>query len=167
MPKRILIPTDFSIESLNVLKAFLQKENTTEQYDVVFSCGYYMSESITDLLFFSKYKILRGLNTDTFMDALSIIQNKYSTSLRSVTVDLFTGSSQTSFDDYLTGQKIESVVFSEQSKFKPCFKKSFDLSKLIKKSTVNKTNIAYKSTTHQSVEADNIAVLFNTVGSYS
>lgn len=167
MPKRILIPTDFSIESLNVLKAFLQKEESQEQYDIVFSCGYYMSESITDLLFFSKYKILRGLNTDAFMDALSVVQNKYSNSLRSVTIDLFTGSSQSSFEDYVSGQKIEFLVFAEQAKFKPCFKKSFDLAKYIKKSKANKVSIDYTPASQQSVGADNIAVLFNGVGSYS
>lgn len=167
MPKRILIPTDFSIESLNVLKSFLQIEGEKDQYDVVLSCGYYMSESITDLLFFSKYKILRGLNTDAFMDAVSIIQNKYSNSLRSVNVDLFTGSRQTTFNDYLEGQKIESIVYAEEGKFHKTFKKTFDLSSYIIKSNVNKITLGYKTSEQHNVPANDISVLFNTVGSFS
>lgn len=167
MPKKILIPTDFSIESLNVLKTFLQKDTTQEQYDVVLSCGYYLSESITDLLFFSKYKILRGLNTDAFMDAVSIIQNKYANALRSVNVDLFTGTSQAGFDDYLEGHKIDAIVYAANARFNPVIKKSFDLKKHIIKTERPKVSIDYKILPNHPSDLNDISALFNTIGSYS
>lgn len=167
MAKRILIPTDFSIDSLNVLKTFLQQDTTQEQYDVLLSCGYYLSESITDLLFFSKYKILRGLDTESFMDAVSIIQNKYANTLRSVRVDLFTGSVQSGFEDYVAGQRIDTIVYPANANFSPVFKKSFDLKKYILKTKKPKVSIDHK-TSDQSNGANDIAALFNnTVGSYS
>ncbi|OJV55988.1 MAG: hypothetical protein BGO31_18065 [Bacteroidetes bacterium 43-16] len=167
MPKRILIPTDFSINSLNILKEFLQKDESDEQYDVVLSCGYYLSESITDLLFFSKHKILRSLNTDAFMDAISILRNKYAHSLHTVNVDLFTGSVQSSFDDYLEGNKIETIVFGADRKFTKTVKRSFDLSSFVQKAKVNKIMLTYKLREDRAIATDDLTVIFNTAGSFS
>lgn len=167
MAKRILIPTDFSINSLNILKEFLQKDNGENQYDVILSCGYYLSESITDLLFFSRHKILRSLNTDAFMDGISIIRNKYANSLHSVNVDLFTGSFQSSFNDYLEGNKIDTIVFSADSRFNKTVKRSFDLSGFVQKAKVNKIMVSYKEREAHTVASDDLTVIFNTATSFS
>lgn len=167
MPKRILIPTDFSISSLNILKEFLKKDNGADRYDVLLTCGYHLSESITDLLFFSKHKILRSLNTDAFMDAISIIRNKYDNSLNSVNVDLFSGAVQSTFDDYLEGNKIDSIVYGADSRFTRTVKRSFDLSGMIQKAKVEKIMITYKEKEARTVATDDLTVIFNTAGSFS
>lgn len=167
MAKRILIPTDFSISSLNILKEFLQKDNGANQYDVILCCGYYLSESITDLLFFSRHKILRSLNTDAFMDAISIIRNKYANSLNSVNVDLFTGALQSVFDDYLEGNKIDTIVFSPDSRFNKTVKRSFDLSGFVQKAKVSKVLVPCKERESRTVAKDDLTVIFNTATSFS
>lgn len=167
MPKRILIPTDFSISSLNILKEFLQKDTSDTQYDVVLTCGYHLSESITDLLFFSKHKILRSLNTDAFMDAISIIRNKYANKLNTVNVDLFSGAVQSVFDDYLEGNKIDAIVFTADHRFNKTVKRSFDLSGMIQKASVNKIMITPTEKEVRHPATDDLTVIFNTAGSFS
>ena len=56
MSKTILIATDYSLESLNILKSITGKnalqDNT--QYNILFVSGYEMGDSIRDLLFTNK-----------------------------------------------------------------------------------------------------------------
>jgi hypothetical protein len=52
MPKRILIPIDFSVESLNTLKRALDGLGDTH-VEVILMYAEYLSDSITELLFYS------------------------------------------------------------------------------------------------------------------
>lgn len=57
MSKTILIATDYSLESLNILKRVLQEKNALQdntQYNILFVSGYEMGDSIRDLLFTNK-----------------------------------------------------------------------------------------------------------------
>ncbi|HQA59356.1 MAG TPA: hypothetical protein PK033_15990, partial [Acetivibrio sp.] len=74
--KNILIPIDFTIESLNTLK-FALEENKNEQLTVVLMYATHLSDSITELLFYSQYKIIQKLINQPFKDAINIINNTY------------------------------------------------------------------------------------------
>ena len=55
--KRVFISTDFSIQSLSVINQ-LVKESSNTVFDIVLIHGYQPSNTITDLLFFSKNKMI-------------------------------------------------------------------------------------------------------------
>ena len=74
--KTVLIPTDFSIESLNTVKGAL-KQCEGENTNLILVYGVYLSDSITDLLFFSKPKYLSTLQSEKFTQACEILKNKY------------------------------------------------------------------------------------------
>lgn len=161
MAHKILLPTDFSIESLNVLKHYLQKSSKEAVLDVVLVHGQTLSDSISDLLFFSKYRILKELNIEHFEDAVKILQNKYDSKLRNVHIDIFTGHNQSAFENYLTGNRINEIILSEQLPFKPHNKKSFDITKYALKSDTPVTKLNCEQEIPKSADTADISSLFN------
>lgn len=75
MSKTIVIPTDFQVESLNTLRFALAEQN--EPVTVVLLYGHFLTDSITQLLFYSKERITKNLMNSAFQEALQIITNRY------------------------------------------------------------------------------------------
>ena len=60
MAKTILIATDYSLESLNILKKVLKEKDASEdqnQYNILLTSGYDYGDSIRDLLFNTKTSV--------------------------------------------------------------------------------------------------------------
>jgi len=161
MAHKILLPTDFSIESLNVLKHYLQKSSKEAVLDVVLVHGQTLSDSISDLLFFSKYRILKELNIEHFEDAVKILQNKYDSKLRNVHIDIFTGHNQSAFENYLSGNRIDEIILSEQLPFKPHNKKSFDITKYALRAETPVTKLNCEQEIPKNADTADISSLFN------
>lgn len=163
MAHKVLLPTDFSIDSLKVLKSYLQQSTPDSTFDIVLVHGQTLSDSISDLLFFSKYRLLKDLNIEHFEDAVKILQNKYDSKLSNVHIDVFTGHNQSAFQNYLEGNKIDEIVVSETRSFKPCNKKSFDVTKfaLKTKAAVKITKINCEQEESINADAADISSLFN------
>lgn len=167
MTKKILLPTDFSIDSLVVLKTYFQNSQPlTENYEITLLHGYSpQSDSIRDLLFFSKSKVLNDLKINNFLDALEIIKSKFGAGIKNVRIDIFTGYTSSAFENYITGNNIEEIVFSDQLKFKPASKRSFDLTRIIQKSKtlpVVNLNINNEKTRKIDPQNQDLTALFST-----
>lgn len=134
MTKSILIATDYSLESLNVLKEVLKEKDASEdqnQYTVFLVSGYDMGDSIRDLLFNTKSTIFNKIKPQDFDDAYEIIKNKYPHLIDKIICDVFTGSFQRTFDQYIKTEHIEEAYYSSFIKSKG--KGKFDLIPYIKK----------------------------------
>lgn len=134
MTKSILIATDYSLESLHILKEVLKEKNVSEdqnQYTVFLVSGYDMGDSIRDLLFNTKSTIFNKIKPQEFNDAYEIIKNKYPHLIDKITCDVFTGSFQRTFDQYIKAEHIEEAYYSSSIKSKG--KGKFDLIPYIKK----------------------------------
>jgi len=135
MIKTILIATDYSLESLNILKKVLKEKNATEdntQYKILLVSGYDMGDSIRDLLFNTKGTVFSKIRTKEFCDACSIIENKYSHLVNKIVCDVFTGSFQKAFNNYLKAENVEEAYYSPSLKDKNS-KGKFDIAPFIKK----------------------------------
>ncbi|MFC4164020.1 hypothetical protein ACFOWU_10160 [Epilithonimonas zeae] len=135
MIKTILIATDFSLESLDVLKKVLKnktEQNDENQYHILFVSGYDMGDSIRDLLFTTKSTIFGKIRSQEFCDAYSIINNKYPNLINKITCDIFTGSFQRTFNSYIETAAIDEAYFSSV-KSKNLSKGQFDLTPYLKK----------------------------------
>lgn len=106
MKKTILIPTDFCIESLNVLKQALLL-NTDKELTVVLLSGQLLSDSIVDLMFYSRRKMINSLLKPSFNDAVSILKNRFTTNLVDVRIELFHGINKNAFRNFISAHKIE------------------------------------------------------------
>jgi hypothetical protein len=147
MRRTILIPTDFTIESLNVLKNVLNKKDEEVVYDIIFLHGLHLSGSITDFLFFSKAKRIESLTNREFEDACLIIKNKYSKKINSMRKDIFTGFTQSAFNNYIEANKVDQAYVCSNYELNLEKKQSFDLLPFIKKSdlTINEVELNFDS----------------------
>lgn len=167
MTRKILVPTDFSIESLIVLRTYFQENLTTaDNYEITLLHGYSTpSDSIRELLFFSKSKVLNDLKLDKYLEAMEILKSKFDTQIKNITIDLFSGYTLSAFENYLTGNQIEEIVTCDRFKFKPICKRSFDLNKIILKSKLKTPvkNLNWSNENSTKWETEDLSVLFNAV----
>ncbi|HEV7348576.1 hypothetical protein [Telluribacter sp.] len=126
MAKTILIPTDFTIESLNTVKGAL-RQLEGEKVDLVLVYSAHLTDCITDLLFFSKRKYLDEQQNAKFKEACEILKNKYASQLNSFCLDLFTGINQNAFENFLLGKKVETIFIPKSYRMKLTNKWCFDL----------------------------------------
>ncbi|MDR6921440.1 MULTISPECIES: hypothetical protein [Chryseobacterium] len=134
MAKTILIATDYSLESLNILKKVLKEKDSQEdqnQYKILLVSGYDQGDSIRDLLFNTKSTIFSKIRPEEFCDAYGIIRNKYPHLVDKIVCDIFTGSFQRTFNQYVKAENIEEAYYSPSIKSKG--KGKFDLIPYIKK----------------------------------
>ncbi|MCQ9634431.1 hypothetical protein MP478_17170 [Chryseobacterium sp. WG14] len=128
MAKTILIATDYSLESLNILKKVLKEKeaaNDENQYDILLTSGYDSGDSIRDLLFNTKTSIFNKIRPAEFCDAYGIVKNKYPHLVNKIICDVFTGSFQRTFNQYVSAGNIEEAYYSSSIKSKG--KGKFDL----------------------------------------
>ncbi|MGK6343333.1 hypothetical protein ACMGDK_13910 [Chryseobacterium sp. DT-3] len=134
MTKTILIATDYSLESLNILKKVLKEKEASEdqnQYTILLVSGYDGGDSIRDLLFNTKSTIFNKIRPQEFCDAYGIIRNKYPHLINKIVCDIFTGSFQRTFNNYVKAENIEEAYYSLSIKSKG--KGKFDIAPYIKK----------------------------------
>jgi hypothetical protein len=134
MAKNILIPIDFSTQSLNTLKIALQ-ENKNEEFIVWLIYAQNLSSSISELLFHSPKKIIKSLMNSEFEDALNILKNTYESSLKSIHIELFHGSNTSAFTNFASAKKIDLIYLPKNYPLK-LGKNGFNPIKLITNSKI-------------------------------
>lgn len=118
----ILVPTDFSIRSLQIVRHALDR-NPNNQFNIIQATGLNLSGYITDLLFFSRKDVIRNLSGEVFIEACQIIRNKYVSQINSMRCEIFTGFSQAAFNLFIEGNRIDKIYIpTNQLSFNnPCF----------------------------------------------
>lgn len=160
--KTILIPTDFTIESLNIVKGALAKCEG-QRLSLVLICGAELSTSITDLLFFSRSRLLASLQNEKFTEACEILKNKYGSQLHQLRIELFTGHTQRAFDLFIEGQKAQELYVPRTYRFRPG-RGSFDILSFCRASRLPIHEIEWRETVAVP-EKDRVAELFLVPGS--
>jgi len=135
MIKTILIATDFSLDSIDILKKIM-KHKTDQQddnkYNILFVSGYDMGDSIRDLLFTTKNSVFGKIRSEEFCDAYNIIKNKYPAIIHKISCDIFTGSFQRTFNNYIDAKEVDEAYYPS-SKTKILKKGQFDITTYLKK----------------------------------
>jgi hypothetical protein len=140
---KVIIPTDFSVKSLNFVIEFL-KNNSSNQYDIVLLHGYDIPQTISDLLFFSKTKLLNKLQSKEFTDALHVIENHFESSIKTITIDFITSEQKQYIKNYLEVQNLAQIVTIENYAMSFKDKNSFDVNKLLKNNIVSDYKIMHQ-----------------------
>jgi hypothetical protein len=140
MKRTILIPTDFSIESVKFLIEVVQLAETGS-INVIFLHCEHLSDSIFDLLFASKKGKINALITPAFQDACKIIRNRYSSKINSMRVEIFNGYTQAAFQKFLEGNNVDEIFIPNNYALQPG-KNSFDPMPFILKASVQVTRLS-------------------------
>ena len=162
MTKTILIATDFSLESLDILKKVLKKkheQNDENKYNILFVAGYDMGDSIRDLLFTTKSYVFGKIRSHEFCDAYSIINNKYPNLINKITCDIFTGSFQRTFNNYMEAANVDEAYYST-TKSKNLSKNQFEITNYLKKNKMIEAQEVVTQTTEFVPEKGRLAEVF-------
>ncbi len=108
MAAKILIPTDFRVESLNTLKLAMNHLDTYE-VEVVLMYSEDLGNSITELLFYNPKKIVESLRTIEFDQALSILKNRFESRIKSISYEIFHGYRVQQFENFIESKNIDSI----------------------------------------------------------
>lgn len=131
MAKHILIPTDFSLQSLKPVKHAAEQLAENGKLNIVLFHLLAMPTSIPDLLFLRQKT--QKLASQNFKDACLIIKNKYSSSITDIQYRIFYGSSASVFRNHLDANHIDTVVFDSTLALKKTDKDTIDPVALFKK----------------------------------
>ncbi len=136
MSKTILFPTDFNLLSLKPVQTAIA-DHPEEKLDIVLVHGIHLSDSITDLLFFSKGTIIQELSNAEFEHACTLLRNMFSKNINSLRIELFTGFTQSAFNAFLAGLQVKQIYLPATA-LRLSNKMSMDLSRFITKCDIEK-----------------------------
>lgn len=153
--RTILIPTDFSSTPLLLLKHAALSSH--EKLDVIFMYSTFVSDSITDLLFYSPQKILQDAIPQEFREGCSIMQNKYPEKIINIRYEIFHVNSANSFRVLAELNKVDSVFVAVDQPFR-LQRNEFNPIKLILRSAVRVEEVQLQAGT-RIAEKDLIAQL--------
>jgi hypothetical protein len=133
MSKTLLFPTDFTVASLAPVRKAIA-DHPREQLDIVLVHGIYLSDSITELLFFSRHATIKRLSSPEFEDNCRILQELHADQINSFRTKLFTGLTQSTFDSFVEALRADRIYLPETALKNG--RRSMDLSGFIAKCNV-------------------------------
>lgn len=133
--KNVLIPTDFTLESLENIGR-LAENQPKEKLNIRLVHFIKLSDSIPELLLLAQRTKERELITDEFILQAEAWRRKYGSQIQSVQVECFYGSTVAVFQNYLEGNDIDAIAHTPGFSYEKPGKHSFDPSSIINRSGV-------------------------------
>jgi hypothetical protein len=143
MSIKIAFPTDFTVESLNLVKQAIE-DHPNEKIDFLLVHGIHATDSITDLLFFSKGKIISSLTNPVFEEVCSMMRKHFAPAVNSFRIELFMGFTQTAFTNFMISMQVNKIYLPESYNLKLKNKMSADLMPYIQRSKIKKIGVDWK-----------------------
>jgi hypothetical protein len=141
MQKNILIPTDFTVESLVQVKQAVQ-QNQGHQLNIILVYSCFLTDSISELLFYSPEKIIKQNAGQKFHEALSILKNKFPDQISSINIEVFHGYSVSYLETFIKKQNIDHIYIPKNYTLKET-DNSFDIIPFIVKSSIAYTKLEW------------------------
>ncbi len=138
--KHIMIPTDFSIRSLNVVR-YAAAQFEKEQLTVTLLHFMEMPDSITDLLMLPRDNSHIKLITPEFREGISLLRNCYPLGIEQIRTDFLIGKGRRLLKNYLEHQKIDSVLLADNYEMKMPSLRSYNPVNLIRRTGCSIVNV--------------------------
>lgn len=129
--KNILVPTDLSIRSLSYLHNLAEK--TDGNVNIILMHALKMPDSILDLWTFTKSGRHHTLITGDFREACEVMKNKYATTIQSIQVEFFYGSTSPALRNFLSAHNIHEVAMPAGLPYQCPGRDSYNPESLLKK----------------------------------
>jgi hypothetical protein len=113
---KVLMPTDFSENSLKQLDTFIQNYEG-EGFKCVLMFSDFLDDSITDLLFYNQTKFLNEKMPKIFKTKFEEIKVKYATKCR-INILPFHGFTKNAFKNFLEGNDISNCFVPKNLEYK-------------------------------------------------
>lgn len=118
----------------------------------------YLTDSISELLFYSPKEKKSKLIPELFHEALTILKNRYEKNLISISVEFFHGYGTKAFENLLEGNRIDIIYIPSEYKLKPA-KNGFDPLPLIRKCQIPFLEVSWSREMNPS-NGDSLSNLF-------
>lgn len=153
--RNVLIPTDFTVHSLDLVVAVAEKYQG-EELNITLLHALAMPDSIMDLILLSRNNDRYKLITNEFKSACTILKNRFASSIKDINVRFMHGSTRGVFRNFVEATKADVFVFPTDYTFKKAGGNSIDISKLFKYADCTQLPVAIKRM-HTDVRRLNIA----------
>jgi hypothetical protein len=124
--KHILIPTDFTIKSLKLVRAATDRF-PGEQLKITLVHAMEPDHSISGLLMMSKRLAAHQLCTQEFTEACEVLRNKYASVLQKIKIEFYHGSTRAYLKNFLEARHIDAIFLPEDYTLKQPSPASRDL----------------------------------------
>ena len=128
----ILIPTDFSVASLNAVNVLLEK--TEQRFNIVLVHFLQLSDSISELLMLNRRSREYQYITPEFEEQLNTLRQNYPGQVTSLCTEFFYGNTVAVLKNYLEAKQIDTIVILQGHTYAKLTKNSIDPSLLIQRS---------------------------------
>jgi nucleotide-binding universal stress UspA family protein len=141
MTKTILVPTDLQVASLRTLKVALEHGEESPSL-VILLYAELLTDSISNLLFYSPDKLIDSKITDEFREALEILKNRFGKKIGSISIRLFHGHNSRAMNNFLEANGVDHIFIPSTYKLKTNIR-AFDPIPMIRRSAVPFTEITW------------------------
>lgn len=130
--KTVMIPTDFTNESIQVAEAIVRDSN--EEVKIVFTHLFHVADDIQDLLFSGYREKEFEFVSESFWSDCKLLKEEYAENLKSIKIDFFYGSKLAALKNFMEYHEVDSIAYSERYGFPKLNKASLDALPVLKKS---------------------------------
>lgn len=128
---RVLVPTDFSVDSLRTVLDYLEN-HLDQRVEIVLACGYDIGDSITGILGFIKEDHLVKLENDDFIKGCEMIKSRFKRNIVELYADLLISKNVRYLRNYLKGNRITHLVLPKSFSFSCVERSAFNLDRVLR-----------------------------------
>lgn len=132
--KNILIPTDFSVRSLDMVKEAINNVQLHEPMNILLVHFFKMSDNMQELMMLSRRMKDYEHVSEEYRNVIAQLQKNYPARINNIRVECFYGSTVAVFKNFLFGNGISVIAYDEHYRFVKVNKNSIDPLNIIKKS---------------------------------
>ncbi len=124
--KNVIIPTDFSIKSLKLIHAAVNRFGN-EALNITLVHALTPDNSISGLLMLTKRLDVSKLLNEDFNSACEVIRNKYGAAIHKLKIECYYGTSRQYLVNFLEVRKIDAIILPSDYTYKHAVKGSTDI----------------------------------------
>jgi len=157
---KIIIPTDFTVESLQLVEyAILNFPNT--KLDIVLIAGFWLPDSKWGLIHFSEREQIAKQISQEFNEEKRRLLLENKGTIENISIKLFSGFNSFAFQNFLEQIDAENAIIPKNSKLQYQSKKWFDTTKFIKRGVKNVIEVSYETINKIPQKEYSLISLFN------
>jgi hypothetical protein len=158
--KRVLIPTDFTVESLQLIEyAILNFPKT--KLEIVLVYGFKMPDTRWGLTHFSAIREVNKLTTETYAKAKNVFVREHSDAIDDLRFELFTGLNSFAFQNFSEQWGVKDAIVPRGKFLNFNGSQCFDPTRFIKKNIDNVIEIPFETTVERQQVKFSISSLLN------
>ncbi|SDB25230.1 hypothetical protein SAMN03097699_0312 [Flavobacteriaceae bacterium MAR_2010_188] len=143
--RKILIPTDFTVESLQLVEyAILNFPET--KLDIIMVAGYKIPDTRWGIMHFNPREQVRKLCSDAYVDSKRRLLQEHKKNIECLSFELFTGINSFAFINFLEQIEAEDAIVPKNESLYCDQYRWFDASRFIKSNVKNVVEIPVEST---------------------